>query len=209
MEPPVVAAIISASVAFLVFFATRIFEVFQNRKIKEFEFAESRKSQYASIITKQTLDNLFFIRKNVAAILSLTHPFLLGKPDKSVLSRNGAEIIAASVNIESQFKTIFQREVEIVNVIRELISAYFAFHTVQIDNPDDLKAMKVKIAELHKKCAEHIAPYDYADWLYCKEQVYNINTPIDYGNIYIEQLECFKQSEKPIDWIELMTPFIE
>ena len=191
MDVALISALMAASVSVLALVITKIVEMMENRK-----------NRYASLITKQTIESMLHIRRNTATILSHTHPAIINLINEDEISKIKKELIASYINVEAHFKIILPMELEILNNMRHLITLFFKY----CETFDD--SFVQKIADQNKKLTEIVAPYDYSDWLYCKDQAwYRKKTYIDFEKIYCEQKQLFAQSNKPDDWETLMHEF--
>ncbi len=184
MNVEIIVALITATISFIALLIARIVEIRENRK-----------NRYASIITKQTISNMLFTRENFSIILSNTNPILLS----SYANKNSEEIkvklVRACTNIELQFKSAFSMEVDMINVMRELVCLFFNY--LSNTNTEQLDLVIAK----HFELAELVELYDYADWLYSKDQAwYRKKTQVDFEQIYHQQQKLFEEARKPVTW---------
>jgi hypothetical protein len=184
MRAEIIVALIAATISIITLLIAKIVEILENRK-----------NRYASIITMQTLSNMLFMRENFSTILTNTNPTLLTRTENGDYQELKNQLVHACTNIEMQFKSVLSIEVDMIDVMRELICHFFSY----IDAGD--KEDKDLIITKHRKLAELIEVYDYADWLYCKDQAwYRKKTRINFEQIYNQQKLLFEKAKKPKSW---------
>lgn len=160
-----------------------------------FTWLENRRGRYVEIITNQTIKNMLFLRENAALFSALI------KPEIIIDARDNMKdykfrLLQTTVNIESMMKYRFDKERDIINVIRQISKLCLKYY----EEPN--QELKEEIRALGESFYIAMSLYDYSDWQYVKVQAKTkpYKDFPDYDKIYDEQKKIFQQSEKPIQW---------
>lgn len=163
-----------------------------------FNYRENRTSRYVNIITKQTLENNIFIRENSEILTVLTRPEIINDARTRHDIEYKIKLMRAEVNIEAQFKYALWQEREMINILRKLVKCSFKY----FDAPTE--ELEAEIRALGEMYYEKMTIYDYADWLYIKNQAqsraYNKNYE-NFDEIYAKELNNnFREEDIPTPW---------
>lgn len=161
-----------------------------------YAWLENKKNKYVEIITSQTIKNMLFLRENSALFSAFIRPEFIADA-KNSLPDYKIRLMQAATNIECIMKYRFDKEREIINIVRETTKLCFDY----FDEPTE--ELDTNIRALGDKFYNLMSLYDYSDWLYIKAQArskpYKKDFP-DYDKIYDTQKGSFAQSEKPMPW---------
>lgn len=160
-----------------------------------FTWMENKRSRYIEIITNQTIKNMLFLRENTALFSTLTRPEIIKDAKKS--NKNYKfQLVHAATNIEAIMKSRFDKEREIINIVRRTTKLCLNYYDKQTNE------IKQEIIFLNEKLYELMSVYDYSDWQYIKAQARTrpYKEFPDFDNIYDKQKELFDNSEKPMQW---------
>lgn len=160
-----------------------------------FTWVENKRSRYIEIITNQTIKNMLFLRENAALFSSLTQPEIIKSAKKDIKDYKFKLVYAAN-NIEAIMKYRFDKEREIINIVRKVTKLCLSYYDEQTNE------VKKEILSLNEKFYLLMSVYDYSDWQYIKVQARTrpYREFPDFDNIYDKQKELFDNSEKPIQW---------
>lgn len=158
-----------------------------------FTWKANKRSKYIEIITNQTIKNMLFLRENASCFSALTRPEII---NSDAINNYKFQLMQASVNIESIMKYRFDKEREIINIVRRMTKLALRYY----DKPN--KEIEKDLKLLNEKFYMLISVYDYSDWQYIKAQVKTrpFKEFPDYDVIYAKQKKLFEDSNKPIKW---------
>lgn len=160
-----------------------------------FTWMENKRSRYIEIITNQTIKNMLFLRENTALFSTLTRPEIIKDAKKS--NKNYKfQLVHAATNIEAIMKYRFDKEREIINIVRRTTKLCLNYYDKQTNE------IKQEIIILNEKLYKLMSVYDYSDWQYIKAQARTrpYKEFPDFDNIYDKQKELFDNSENPMQW---------
>lgn len=160
-----------------------------------FTWMENKRSRYIEIITNQTIKNMLFLRENVALFSALIQPEII-KGAKKDIKNYKFQLVHAATNIETIMKYRFDKEREMINIVRELTKLCLSYYDKQTNE------VKKEILFLKEKFYVLMSIYDYSDWQYIKAQARTrpYKEFPDFDKIYDRQKELFDNAEKPIQW---------
>lgn len=163
-----------------------------------FNYIENRTNRYIQIITKQTLQNNLFVRNNSEIITTFTRPEIIDDAREKCDKEYKIKLMRAEVNIEHQFKYAIPQEKSMIEILRKLVKCAFQY----FDNPTS--ELEFELRNLGENYYEMMTIYDYADWLYIKNQAkskaYNKKF-LDFDKIYKDELDNnFKKNDIPKPW---------
>lgn len=160
-----------------------------------FAWMENKRSRYIEIITNQTIKNMLFLRENAALFSALTRPEII-KDAKKDIKNYKFQLIHAATNIEAIMKYRFDKERDMINIVRRTTKLCLNYYDKQTNE------VKQEILILNEKFYELMSVYDYSDWQYIKAQARTrpYKEFPDFDNIYDNQKELFDNSEKPVRW---------
>lgn len=160
-----------------------------------FTWIENKRSRYIEIITNQTIKNMLFLRENAAMFSVLTRPEII-KGDGNDIKNYKFQLMQASVNIEAIMKYRFDKERDMINLVRRLTKLCLAYY----EKSSDELSQEIKL--LNNEFYMSMTVYDYSDWQYIKAQAKTrpYKDFPDYDIIYDNQKKLFDSSDKPIKW---------
>lgn len=163
-----------------------------------FNYYENRTKRYTDIITKQTLANNEYIRKNTVLLTVLSRPEIIDDARIRKDSEYKLKLMNAEVSLEVHFKYALWQERIMIDILRMLVKCSFEY----FDAPT--KELEMEIRRLGEELYENMTIYDYADWLYIKSQArskaYNKKYK-DFDDIYDYELKHhFHEEHIPSPW---------
>lgn len=160
-----------------------------------FTWMENKRSRYIEIITNQTIKNMLFLRENAALFSALTKPEVIRDAKKNIKNYK-FQLIHTATNIEAIMKYRFDKEREIINIVRRITRLCLNYYDKQTNE------IKQELIDLNEKFYILMSVYDYSDWRYIKAQARTrpYKEFPDFDNIYDNQKKLFDNSEKPIQW---------
>ncbi len=165
-----------------------------------FSFKQSYTNHYVEIITKQTLSNNMFVRENSEIVMTLTRPEIIDDANKNDDKEFKIKLMRAEVNLEHQFKYCFEREQKLINVLRKLVEEAFRYY----NNPSQKNYDQ--LCSTSEDYYKMMTVYDYADWLYIKEQAKSKaydKQPAKFDSIYEKVAPDFSDKKVPSRWRKL------
>lgn len=96
-----------------------------------FTWMENKRSRYIEIITNQTIKNMLFLRENAALFSALTRPEII-KDAKKDIKNYKFQLIHAATNIEAIMKYRFDKEREIINIVRRTTKLCLNYYDKQM-----------------------------------------------------------------------------
>lgn len=160
-----------------------------------FTWIENKRSKYKDIITNQTINNMLFLRENATLFSALIKPEIISDARNSMKDYK-FQLIKAAASIESIMKYRFDKEREMINIVRQVSKLCLNYY-------DEVnQELEEEIRVLGEKFYISMSLYDYSDWQYIKAQIKTrpYKDFPDYDIIYNEQKKIFQQSEEPISW---------
>jgi len=160
-----------------------------------FTWHQNKRSIYIEIITNQTINNMLYLRKNATLFSVLIKPEVINSGRDS-MEDYIFKLMQASASIESMMKYRFDKEREIINIVRKISKLCLKYY--YNPNPE----LEEEIRVLGQKFYLAMSLFDYSDWQYIKAQAKTkpFKDFPDYDKIYDEQKKLFQQSEEPIQW---------
>lgn len=176
MDKALIAPMIAATVSILALCVTNVMT-----------FLENRKNRNVSVITKQTIETKEKVYQNAVKILAQTNPLLLTEPRAADSKK---EVLTACSGIEVLLRTTRSEGLDIINVMRALVKAFFE------KNPD-----VKRVQELHTQFREMMSTYDSAYWSYIKHQSSGKrNKKGSLASNFKRKLEDYENTAKPEEW---------
>lgn len=154
----------------------------------------SKRSSYKEIITNQTIENMLFFRKAMSSLIILLSPEVIDSCREKDSQIYVEKLFQASTDAQSIMKSIFSKELELINTIRQAVDVALKYYkSADAGDRDVLLAQK-------EKCYYLYSIYDYSDWRYVKGHARKVmlqDTP-DFDKIYDKLRKEFDETEKPI-----------
>jgi len=197
-DPLVVAAAVGATASLAALAATNMMS-----------FIENRKKRYVDIVVPQTIEHKNTAKNLAGQILALTHPLLLVEPKISAtkLLEHKVELLHACSAFELTIRMGTEDSEEnsdhmcMHNSLRNLVTTFF-----------EVVADKQEVSLLEEKHAdfrEVMSAFDSASWRFSKRQVSGKNRKSFFHDIFVSKLDCVRNSEKPVSWINDDEPEIK
>ncbi len=146
---------------------------------------ENQKTHYLEIVTKQRMKNKEEVQRAAQTIIKNSHPQMLD----SITDEQIKECIDAEAIIATIFKSIYEKEAELIDCINDLIAELKKHKTTKENFENVVSARDLFILKF--------SIYDQADWIFIKNQARGENKEFkDYDSIYLKVNEEFEQSQK-------------